>query len=653
MFAVIEEPAGGAAVDEILIASTGALVLTIGLLVLGLGHRSGRVALLGNLARFAERRSGLPGWVALPSAIAGISLLAAVFGMYWDISLHIDVGRDAGPLANPAHYFILGGLFGIFAAGVVAIVLPEGKPSASSIQLGEGWYAPLGGLLVCASAGFALMGFPLDDVWHRLFGQDVTLWGPTHLMLIGGASLTLVGMAVLLVEGQRATGRVSEPSRGAGHDPIELKGDQPDRLDRIAPGIHDPATLARPASEPGWVYLTRRVALCGAFLLGLSTFQAEFDFGVPQFRFVFQPLLIMLAAGAGLVAVRLWAGRGAALGAVAFFLVVRGLLALTVGPILGQTTPHFPLFVVEALVVEAIALRAPLLRKPLAFGLASGIGIGTVGLAAEWGWTHIWMPIPWPSQLLPEAILYGLPTAVAGALIGAWIGDRLAVERRDHDRRLDRAALVAALGASVLIAVALYKPGVENVQAQVTLTDVSPAPQREVEATVRMIPADAADDAEWLTATAWQGDGFVVDRLERVSEGVYRTTQPIPVHGSWKALIRMHRGNTLSGVPIFLPEDRAIPAPEVAAPAQFTRTFVADHRLLQREQKEAQGWLWAIAYAVVGLITLSLLALMAWALRRLSAAAEGEPPAAGGTAPAAVRRPAPSAPRPTPHVTGA
>ena len=49
--------------------------------------------------------------------------------MYWDISLHIDDGRDAGPLANPAHYLILFGLYGIFAAGFLAIVLPEGKPS--------------------------------------------------------------------------------------------------------------------------------------------------------------------------------------------------------------------------------------------------------------------------------------------------------------------------------------------------------------------------------------------------------------------------------------------------------------------------------------------------------------------------------------------
>ncbi len=48
--------------------------------------------------------------------------------MYWDISLHIDNGRDDGPLANPAHYFILVGLFGIFTAGFLAMVLPAGAP---------------------------------------------------------------------------------------------------------------------------------------------------------------------------------------------------------------------------------------------------------------------------------------------------------------------------------------------------------------------------------------------------------------------------------------------------------------------------------------------------------------------------------------------
>ena len=61
------EPAGGAAVGQVVIATAGASLLTVALLVLGMGHRSGRIALLGRGAAFAERVSGLPGWAALPS----------------------------------------------------------------------------------------------------------------------------------------------------------------------------------------------------------------------------------------------------------------------------------------------------------------------------------------------------------------------------------------------------------------------------------------------------------------------------------------------------------------------------------------------------------------------------------------------------------
>ena len=147
-------------------------------------------------------------------------------------------------------------------------------------------------------------------------------------------------------------------------------------------------------------------------------------------------------------------------------------------------------------------------------------------------------------------------------------------------------------------------------------------------ADVTLNPRDAADDAEWLTATAWQGDGLVVDRLERVGPGRYRTTEPIPVHGNWKALIRLHNGNSLTAVPIFLPSDEALPAKEVPAEASFERTFVADHEILQREQKSAAPGLTAIAYSVVVAIALSLLGLLAWGLHRLGSVSETTPEAA-------------------------
>jgi hypothetical protein len=117
-------------------------------------------------------------------------------------------------------------------------------------------------------------------------------------------------------------------------------------------------------------------------LVALSTFQGEFDFGVPQFRLVLHPILITLATGVGLVTARIYLGRGAALLAVLGFVLIRGLIAIMVGGVWGQTTPHFPLCLVEAPLVEAVFLRASG-RSPVARGAFAGVLIGTLGLAAE------------------------------------------------------------------------------------------------------------------------------------------------------------------------------------------------------------------------------------------------------------------------------
>src|SRR2546421_9242135 len=160
-FLASTKPAGGAALDQIIIANLMAGGASAVLLWLVLGHRSGRVPYLGRAADLTERVSGLPGWAALPSVVSTASLGVALLGMYWDISLHIDVGRDPGPLANPAHYLILSGLFGIFTAGYFAICLPKERPGPTAVHITGDWYAPVGGILIAACGAFALIGFPL------------------------------------------------------------------------------------------------------------------------------------------------------------------------------------------------------------------------------------------------------------------------------------------------------------------------------------------------------------------------------------------------------------------------------------------------------------------------------------------------------------
>jgi hypothetical protein len=584
-----EEPAGGAAIGEAIGATAGALVATAAIAVLIAGHRSGRIRLLRWGAGVSKRISGLPGWAALPSFVLGISLLTAVLGMYWDISLHIDNGRDDGPLANPAHYLILVGLYGTLLAGVLTAALSRGRPCGTAVRLGNGWWIPAGGLLIAACGAFALSGFPLDDFWHRIFGQDVTLWGPTHLMLIGGGSLAVLGAMALMSEAVAGT---------AGRD--------------------------RESGSSRFVYMLRRSLLVGGFLVALSTFQGEFDFGVPQFRQVLHPILLMLAAGIGLVTARIYLGRGGALQAVAGFIAIRGLLAIMVGGVWDQTLPHFPLYLVEALLVEAVFARARD-RSPVATGAVAGVLIGTVGLAAEWGWSHIWMPVPWQESLLPEAAIAGLVTAVAAGAVGGFVGAALVRPTPQPAAPMGRTAHRAALAAFlVLVAVIGWGLPISDAgpqRATVALDDVRSGTERTVDATVRIEPPDGAEGAHFLNVTAWQGGGSVVSELERVREGVYRTTEPVPVYGSWKALVRVHTGDSLVGVPIFMPEDRAIPAPEVPAEARFTRDFVRDLALLQRERKDdVPGALSVIAYLVVAAIAAGLIALIAWVLLRLEGA---------------------------------
>jgi hypothetical protein len=578
------KPAGGAAIGEVVGATAGAMVATGILFTLIYRHRTGKSQLLQRLADLSERISGMPGWASLPSVVGTGSLLVALLGMYWDIALHINVGRDEGPLANPAHYLILIGLFGIFAAGCIAVGLPKGeKPTPSAVRIADGWYAPVGAILITLAGGYALIGFPLDDMWHRLFGQDVTLWGPTHLMLIGGAAMTLIGQAILLREG-RPVKKAEGPAR--------------------------------------FVTQFRRVSAMGGLLIGLSTFQAEFDFGVPQFNMVFHPVLIAIAAAIALVAARIWIGPGAAFGAVAFFLVVRGFISLIVGPVFGETTPALPIYLGAALCVEAAAFLIPR-ERPVALGAAAGVLVGTVGFWAEWGWSHVVMQLPWNDSFLPEALLASAAAGVAGGLIGGLLGSGLrgALPRPGTARLVFGGGLVAIVA---IMGAFLVTSEPDGYRASVTLTEASPAPSRAVEATVRIEPASAADDAAWVQMTSWQGGGREVDRLERTGPGTYESTKPVPVHGEWKTLLRLHEGNSLLAVPVYLPEDTAIPAPEVKAEPQFTRTFVDETKLLQRELKDdVPGWIWAAASLLVLAISLSFVFALAWGLARAAGGAGG------------------------------
>ncbi|MCU1670165.1 MAG: conserved rane protein of unknown function [Blastococcus sp.] len=593
LLAADSRPAGGAALGEVFLATAIGAALTAALLGLVFVHRTGRSQLLTRIGTRIGNRTGVPPWVALPTVLTTLSLLVALLGMMWDISLHIGVGRDPGPLANPAHYLILFGLFGVFSGGVLACAMPlREKPGPAALHFLRGWDVPVGGVLVAGAGFYALLGFPLDDIWHRLFGQDVTLWGPTHLMLITGAGTSIIGLLILEQEGHG----------GLSTDDGDRKVGQLTRF-------------------------VRQASAMGGLLLGMSVFQGEFDFDVPQFRLVLEPFMIAFAAGIALVAARLFIGRGGALAAAAFFLVIRGVIALVVGPIFGESTPMFPLYLGSAIVVELLALAVPLVRRPVVLGAVAGLLIGTVGHATELGWSHIRSTLSWGSDVLVEGTLMAIAGGVAGALLGSLLASGL--RRRLPAKAAARSVLVGAL---VLIAAAVTNGLLidvpSNLKATFAIDDVQSNP-RTANISVKLDPATALDNPSWVTITSWQGGGLVVDALRQTGQGSYRTTRPVPLHGDWKTLLRIHDGRTLTAVPIYLPADSAIPAPEIKAQDGMTRKAVDEVTILQRERKSGGAVLWTIANLVVLGCTLALIAAMSWGVSRYSRRAEARDPYAG------------------------
>ncbi|OBI04682.1 hypothetical protein A5714_02945 [Mycobacterium sp. E2462] len=586
-------PARGAGLNQVIGLSIAAFVITLALLWIGHAHRTHRIQWLTRLADKLGEKFHRPNWVALPVLIFTTSIICALFGFIWDVSWHIGNGRDPGPLANPAHYFIIIGLFGVFLGGLTSIVLPFDKPGPAAVRITRNWHAPVGGVLMAGCGLYAMIGFPLDDVWHRIFGQDVTLWGPTHLMMIGGACFSL--FAVLMLERE-----------GEAHDGDEV-------------------------THGAFITFLRYLSFGGLFI-GLSVYQIEFDFGVPQFRLVFQPMLIAAAAALAAVAARVTMGRGAAIIAAIFAIALRGGVALLVGPILGAPINWFPLYLGPALVVELVALT-PLFARPVLFGAVSGLAVGTAGLWLESLWIGAVYHYPWPTSMWAEALVTAVPVAVLTGMCGAMFGMVLTGQRLPG-RRLGIAVVtltVLVIGGAVANGLHITVPSQNT--ATVTLTDLPSAPdQRMVSADVQLNPAFVSDNPDWLTILSWQGRmqnhrGLTIDRLAKVGPGHYRSTQPVPVWGEWKTLLRVQDGRTMTAVPIWEPADDAIPAPEVPALASSTRPFVLEVTILQRERDQsAPAWLFTAGGIVVLIFTLMVISALTWGAGRLNNADEAPEP---------------------------
>ena len=554
-----------------------AMLGAFALVVTALFVANRRVPVASRAAATIERVTGVPGWAGATVGMALFGLLVAGEGFYSDVAWHVALGRDEVLFTAP-HTSIFIGLQLILLSGACAVWFATATGVETRWRVGR-LRVPFSALPLLALGGAAVAGFPLDEVWHRAYGIDVTMWSPTHMLMILGASFT--GVAAWLVLGE------------AGVDP---------RSGGWARGLH--------------------VLAAALVVQGLSAPLGEFAFGVPQFQQLFHPVLLCAAAGFAFVVARLVLGRGWAFG------VALASWALNLGMGIGGAdvveTREAGIFLVSALVVEAVALFAGVEGR-LRFAVLSAIGVGTVGLAGEWLWNQGAYQ-PWHSSLLPEAVVLGVIGALAAAIAAVPFASAVRDEPR-HDHRVPRWVYAGALGAIVVVVLVPIPRRVGDVHAAVRLLPSSSTPSsgalRTVEVT--LAPSDAADEARWFQASSWQGGGLVVRDMVEVGRGRYRSEGPVPVDGRWKSLLRLHRGDELMTLPLYLPADSAIGEPEIPA-IDRSGQMQPETRYLLRETREGGALL---KWLVHGLL---VLAAAAW-LGAFVVAVRGLRQIGGGTTP--------------------
>ncbi len=145
-----------------------------------------------------------------------LGLAAATFtvGTAWDIQWHTAVGRDR--TFTPPHILMLGGiaLLGLVSLALILLDTRRAKRGAgvdqsNSSRMFRVFQAPVGLAVTGFGAALAALAFPFDDYWHTIYGIDVVLLAPFHVMLGFGVIMAELGVLYLIAAeaGRIAVGR--------------------------------------------------------------------------------------------------------------------------------------------------------------------------------------------------------------------------------------------------------------------------------------------------------------------------------------------------------------------------------------------------------------------------------------------------------------
>jgi hypothetical protein len=143
-------------------------------------------------------------WLRLSCGLT--TLLGAIisyFALSWDVQWHTFVGRDR--TLTPPHLLLLSGIVVCGIGALVAVILEtqwvRRNPALEkySTLFANRFAAPLGIYISGYAALNMAIAFPVDQYWHTLYGVDVTIWAPFHIMAIAGLGFEALGAVYTLV----------------------------------------------------------------------------------------------------------------------------------------------------------------------------------------------------------------------------------------------------------------------------------------------------------------------------------------------------------------------------------------------------------------------------------------------------------------------
>ena len=371
-----------------------------------------------NVKAVTPRRLASSTRQTLALLVAGSAALLTL-GLTWDEVWHraygVPLGEDFFWRPHILMYVSFG-LIAAFAFGGLTVI--NRNPGIFRQKFRA---EPLLGLLVLLS-GFTLVSLPVDPLWHRIYGVDLTAWSMPHLVMFGAAGLIFVIGAAMQSSVIPRTGW------------------------RLGFGLRE-LVAAFMLAQSMLILITLLVVEWDGPRVALGQMQSAF-YDRPQW--LFPALIVGLMTLFGLLSLKLFQRVGAATLCGVLMLVSRWFMiemfgasdiGMTIRP---QIIALIPLIVLDVVYFVRRQEADSVMTARIAACLASVIGLAvTVFIISQW----YGFPLVTPSFVLQVAV-FGLPLTLLMAWYGYEIGQGLSRLRGDDGVTVTESRLILLRGAA-------------------------------------------------------------------------------------------------------------------------------------------------------------------------------------------------------------